>query len=147
MTTAIRSSGKGKRSSWFLLLELIFVVSLLSNMVIYGGIPSLSQIGSGLEKSVAKQSQLVHFYMAGGQWLMGVPGLEDASHQVLHSALGTTGIRDIAAEPRSGALALTGRSYSSTHSLLNTLRWITPVFFLLSIGGLYFRPRQVKSFR
>lgn len=147
MTTAIRSRGKGKRSSWFLLLELVFIVSLLSNMIIYGGIPSLAKIGSGLEKSVAKQSQLVHLYMAGGQWLMGVPGLEDASHQALQSALGPTGIKAIALEPKSGALALTGRSYSSTHSLLNTLRWITPVFLLLSIVGLYFRPKQVKSFR
>jgi len=149
MGPAIRSNAnrRVRRSSWFLVIELLFVVSLLSNFVIYGGIPSLPKVGPGLEKSVSKQTQILHLYMRGGEWLMGVPGLKSASHQVLNRALGPEGIKDIALEPSSGALILAERTYSFTHSLMHTLQWLTPVFFLLSVIGLLFRPKQVRSFR
>ena len=76
-----------KRSYWFLVLELIFVVSLLSNMVIYGGIPSLPGVGAIIERSVVRQDQVVTLYMRGGEWLLKIPGLRQASHQVLNTAL------------------------------------------------------------
>ena len=135
-----------KRSYWFLVLELIFVVSLLSNMVIYGGIPSLPGVGAIIERSVVRQDQVVTLYMRGGEWLLKIPGLRQASHQVLNTAL-AKGTKEISEDPGNAAMLLTERSYSSTHSWLHLPRWVTPIFFLASVVGQFFRPKQIKTLR
>lgn len=147
MTVSSRTAHRktGKRSSWFLILELIFVVSLLSNMVIYGGIPSLPKVGSILENALSKQRPVVTMYMRGGEWLLRVPGLQSISHQVLDSALGK-GFDEIAKDPANAALLVTDRNLSATHASLHLLRWITPIFFIAALIGQFFRPRQVRTF-
>lgn len=140
--TASRS--KGKRSYWFLILEVIFVVSLLSNMVVYGGIPSLPKVGSILENALSKQRPILTMYMRGGEWLLQVPGLQSASHRVLNSALGK-GFDEIVRDPSNAALAVTDRSFNATHSTLHLLRWSTPILFIAALIGQFFRPRQLHS--
>ncbi len=144
VSSRTKQRNKGKRSSWFLLLELIFVVSLLSNMVIYGGIPSLPEVGTTLERAVSKQEQILNLYMRGGQLLLQIPGLQSISHQVLTSAL-QEGFAEISVDAGNAALILTERSYNRTHSMLHLLRWATPILFLAALIGQFFRPRQIHS--
>ena len=114
---------------------ILFVLVFLFDLVLWGTVPGLPDVGSSIERSA--------HYLA-----LGVP--LDAAVGALHS-LGTgimtaglsPGFERILAEPHVAMDLIFSSSFNATHGLIKWLYWAAPVLLVLYVLLWIMRPKQV----
>jgi hypothetical protein len=122
---------------------ILFVLVFLFDLVLWGTVPGLPDVGTSIERSAHAEAVLASLYLA-----LGVP--LDAAVGALHS-LGTgimtaglsPGFERILAEPHVAMDLIFSSSFNATHGLIKWLYWAAPVLLVLYVLLWIMRPKQV----
>ncbi len=127
-----------------LLLGLLFVVSLVGEMMFWGGAASLPGPGPSIRQSLDRESPLVFTYTVGGEWLgKAVPMLLDVGQQWAAEAL-APGFQRIKDDPNVTAALIFDNTWNGTHRMAKFGVHATPLLLALAVLAWLRRPRQIR---
>ncbi len=122
----------------------LFVIALLFDLVVWGAVPSLPDVGAAIEGSARKEAFLASAYITLGSFLDGaLPSLESTGAALMTSAIGEAFVQ-IGETPNVAMDLILNESYNRTHSWLKTMYWATPILFVLSALLWARKPKKVS---
>lgn len=122
----------------------LFVIALLFDLVVWGAVPTLPDVGSAIAASARKEAFLGSLYITLGGYLDGVlPALESTGAAVMTSAIGEAFTR-IAESPNIAMDVILTESFNRTHGWVKTMYWATPILFALSALLWARKPKKVS---
>ena len=127
-----------------LVASILFVIALLFDLVVWGAVPGLPEVGAGIERSARNEALLASTYIALGSYIdRMLPALEAFGAGLMTSAIGDAFAR-IAENPNLAMDLILTQSFNRTHGWLKTMYWATPV--LLAISALLWarKPKKVS---
>lgn len=132
-----------KIRGWALALVLLFL-SMAFNLVVWGAVPSLPEVGPHIAASAHREAPLATTYIVLGAPVdEAVPALRAYGEDWLQSAW-SEGFPRIAEDGRVAMDLITGTTWNSAHRWLKFVYWmpplLVPIFLLLWIR----RPRQIR---
>lgn len=128
-----------------LLALIAFFISLADDLVVWGALPLLPDVGAPIVASARREAPLATSYIAIGQHLdAAVPALQALGAQRLDAALGDLRAR-IQQDPTAAMDLIFNTNANSAHRWLKTMYWAAPVFLLLTLLLWWLRPRQVNA--
>lgn len=135
------------KSRLHVLALVLFVASLFYNVVIWGGVRELSEVGIAITDSAHREAPLAATYIAlGGIVDSAMPSLGAFGGSRLTDALGE-GFEPIRADPGVAMDLVFGTTWNAAHRWLKTMYWSTPVFLVLALILWARRPKQVRVLR
>lgn len=128
----------------YLIALFLFLATLVYDLVVWGAVPLLPEVGAAIVESAHREAPLASTYIAIGRVLDGaVPALQTFGADRFTAALGENAAR--IAEDASIAMDLIFNTTSNNqHRWLKTLFWAAPFFLVLTIVLWVRRPRQVR---
>lgn len=128
-----------------LIALIFFVVSLLYDIVIWGALPLLPDVGASIVASARREAPLAATYISIGRGLDDAfPSLQAFGAQRLAGALGD-GFERIRDDPTVAMDLIFGTTWNRQHRWIKTVYWAAPFFLLLFIVSWLRRPRQVSA--
>jgi hypothetical protein len=135
------------KSYLHVLAIVLFVASLLYNVIVWGGVRALPEVGTALADSAHREAPLAATYIAiGGIVDSAMPSLGAFGSARLTDALGD-GFEQIRADPAVAMDVTFGTTWNAMHRWLKTMYWSTPVFLLMALVLWVRRPKQVRVLR
>lgn len=128
-----------------LLAFLLLLASLLYDLVIWGAVPALDEVGPAIADSARREAPLAATYIALGAPIDGaIPFLRSFGQERLTTAL-AEGFERIR-EDRTVAMDLIfGASWNNQHRWIKTMYWAPLPLLLLTLVLWLRRPRQVHT--
>jgi hypothetical protein len=142
----MRASGAAAMKYRLYLIALaLFLVSLLYNLVVWGAMPRLPEVGASIVDSARREAPLATTYIAiGGPLDSALSSAQSFGAQRLTDALGE-GFARIHEDPSVAMDLIFNTTWNSAHRWLKTTYWAAPLFLLLTIVLWVLRPRQVRT--
>lgn len=135
------------KSRLHLLAIALFVASLLYNVIVWGGVRDLPDVGPAIADSAQREAPLAATYIAiGGIIDSAIPSLGTFGSARLTDALGE-GFERIRGDSTVAMDLVFGTTWNAAHRWLKTMYWATPVFLLMALIFWVRRPRQVRVLR
>ena len=123
----------------------LFALCLFYDIVVWGSVYALSEVGPGIADSARREAPLATTYIALGNivdsW---APPLRDYGSQRLLDGFGQ-GFERIRADPAVSMDLIFGPSWNATHSWIKTMYWAAPILLVITVILWVRRPRQVRS--
>lgn len=125
---------------------IVFCLCFLYNLVVWGSLPLLPDIGPAIVQSANREAPLAATYIGLGRFLdAAVPALQAFGEGSMTAAIGD-GFERIRGDSTVAIDLIFNTTWNVRHRWLKTVYWAAP-FFLLLTGVLWTRrPRQVKAF-
>ena len=124
----------------------LFVITLFYDVVVWGALPRLPEVGASIAASARREAPLATTYIAiGGGIDAAVPALQAFGEQRLTTAFGE-GFERIRGDATVAMDLIFRRTWNTQHRWLKTMYWAPPVLLLLSIVLWLRRSRQVRVF-
>ena len=124
---------------------LLFVVTLVYDVVVWGALPAVPDIGPGLAESAHREALLASSYMLLGTHLdAAVPPLQAFGVERLTDAFGE-GFDRIREDPAVAMDLLFGNTWNFSHRWIKTMYWAPPLLLVLSAVLWLLRPKQVRT--
>ncbi|MFI4969547.1 MAG: hypothetical protein ACHP7D_05035 [Lysobacterales bacterium] len=124
----------------------LFVITLFYDVVVWGALPRLPEVGASIVDSARREAPLASTYIAIGSGLDGaVPALQAFGEQRLTSAFGD-GFERIRGDATVAMDLIFNRTWNSEHRWLKTMYWAAPFLLLLSLVLWVRRPKPVRVF-
>ena len=128
----------------YLIALALFLASLLYDVVVWGAMPHLPEVGTSIVNSSRREAPLATTYIAIGSALDGVfPSAQAFGAERLTEAL-SEGFTRIHADPGVAMDLIFNTTWNSTHRWLKTMYWAAPFFLLLTVVLWVLRPRKVR---
>ena len=125
---------------------LLFVATLLYDIVVWGALPALPEVGASITASAAREAPLASTYIFLGRRVdQSVPALQAFGARRLTDAFGD-GFERIRADSTVAMDLIFNTTWNRQHRWLKTTYWAAPVFLLLALVFWSLRPRQVRVF-
>lgn len=125
----------------------LFFACLLYDMVVWGALPRLPDVGASITASAQREAPLALSYITLGRGLdAAVPSLQAFGAERLSDALGE-GFARIRQDPEVAMDLIFNTTWNATHRWLKTMYWAVPFFLLLALLLWWRRPRQVTALR
>jgi hypothetical protein len=125
----------------------LFVSSLLYDVVVWGGVRALGDIGVAITESARREAPLAATYIAVGQVVDGaMPSLGEFGGERLADALGG-GFERIRDDPAIAMDLTFGSTLNASHTWLRTMYWAPPALLLLTFVLWVRRPKPVRVLR
>jgi len=125
----------------------LFAFCLFYDIVVWGSVYALSEVGPGIADSARREAPLATTYIVLGNivdsW---APPLRDYGSQRLLDGF-SEGFERIRADPTVAMDLIFGPSWNATHSWIKTMYWCAPLLFVITVILWMRRPRQVRSLR
>jgi len=122
----------------------LFVLVALINVVIWGAVPRIPDVGEKIRRSANTEAPLAATYIALGSWLdESVPALDAWGRSVMIQAI-EPAFERIAQEPAVAMDLILSNTYNRTHSTVRTLYWAAPVLLVLAMVLWFRRPKTVS---
>jgi len=124
----------------------LFVLTLLYDLVVWGALPRIPEVGDDIVASANREAPLAATYI-----LLGDPidstflPLQAFGEARLTSAL-SEGFPRIQADSTVAIDLIFNTTWNAAHSWLKTVYWMPPVLLVLSAILWWRRPRKVKTF-
>ena len=135
------------KSRLHVLAVVLFVASLLYNVIVWGGVRQLPEVGPAIAESAQREAPLAATYIAlGGIVDSAMPSLGSFGSARLADAFGE-GFEQIREDPTVAMDLVFGTTWNATHRWLKTMYWATPVFLLMALIFWARRPKQVRVMR
>ena len=128
-----------------LIALILFVLSLLYDIVVWGAAPSLPDVGDAIVGSANREAPLAATYIFLGRGIdAGVPLLRTFGEARLTGALGE-GFERIRNDSTVAMDLIFGTTWNFQHRWLKTVYWAAPIFLLFAIVLWTRKPKQVRS--
>jgi hypothetical protein len=125
----------------------LFVLCFLYDIVVWGGVHSLPDVGSAIAESARREAPLAATYIAIGSIVdSALPSLAAFGSARLADAFGD-GFERIRADPTVAMDLIFSSSWNAAHSWIKLMYWATPILLLLAVILWVRRPRQVRVLR
>lgn len=125
----------------------LFVVVLLADLVMWGAVPTLPDVGVAIERSARNEALLASTYIALGSRLDAwVPMLGNAGAAMMTSAI-SPAFERIGEDPSVAMDLILNSSYSRAHFWLKFAYWGAPILLVLSLVLWVRKPKQVSLIR
>jgi len=125
----------------------LFVICFAYDIVIWGGVASLPNVGAGIVDSAHREAPIAATYIAIGTPLdEAMPSLGDYANARLTEGLGD-GFERIRADPTVAMDLIFSSTWNGTHRLIKAMYWGAPVMLLVTIVFWFRRPKAVHAFR
>lgn len=125
----------------------LFVLCFFYDVVVWGGLSALGEVGEAIADSARREAPLATTYIAIGSVVDSIaPALRDYGSEQLAESIGPTFER-IRADPTASIDLVFGDSISPAHRWLKATYWAAPVLLLLTLILWVRRPRQVRALR
>jgi hypothetical protein len=126
---------------------ILFALIFLYDIVVWGGVYALPDVGAGIADSARREAPLAATYIAIGHALdSAAPGLESYGSARLADAL-SEGFERIRADPTVAMDLIFGSSWNASHSWLKTAYWGAPILLVLTLILWVRRPKQLHALR
>jgi hypothetical protein len=123
----------------------LFVVSLLYDLVVWGALPLLPEVGESIVNSASREALLASTYIALGRHIdAAIPALQAFGQQRLVDAIGE-GFERIRGDSTVAMDLIFNTTWNARHRWLKTAYWATPFFLLLAAVLWSRRPKQVRT--
>jgi hypothetical protein len=132
------------RKRLHLVALILFLVVLLFDLVVWGAVPALPEVGPAIERSAGNEAPLATSYIMAGALLdRWVPAFEHYGAAVLTDAIGEIFPRIIESPPLAMDLIFSSR-LNGTHAWLKTMYWAAPVLLVLTLLLWVRKPKKVS---
>ncbi len=125
----------------------LFVVCFFYDIVVWGSVYALPDVGPGIADSARREAPLATSYIALGNivdsW---APALRDYGSQRLLDGF-ADGFERIRDDPTVAMDLIFGPSWNATHSWIKTMYWAAPILFVITVILWVRRPKHVHSLR
>jgi hypothetical protein len=122
----------------------MFLLTLLLDLVFWGAVPGLPDVGPKIARSAHAEAILASTYMLLGGYLdAAVASLNDLGASVMTSALGDSFAR-IIEDPSLAMDLILSSTFNSTHRWVKLLYWAPPILFVAYLVLWVLRPKSVK---
>jgi hypothetical protein len=122
----------------------LLVLSLLLDLVFWGAVPDLPDVGPQIAHSAHAEAILASTYIALGGYLdSAVASLHAMGTSVMTSALSDSFAR-IIEDPNVAMDLILSSTFNSTHRWVKLLYWAPPILFVVFIVLWVLRPKTVK---
>jgi hypothetical protein len=129
------------------LAVVLFALSFLYDIVVWGGVYALGDVGTGIADSASREAPLAATYIAVGNLIDShVPALRDFGAARLSDAF-SDGFDRIRADSTVAMDLIFGTSWNAAHIWIKTMYWAAPILLLLALVTWARRPKQVRSLR
>lgn len=126
---------------------LLFAVTFLYDLVVWGGVHALPDVGDSIAQSAEREAPLATTYIAiGGVLDSLVPPLKGFGADRLDEAL-ADGLASIREDPTLAMEVVFGPTLNPAHRWIKITYWAAPVLLLLSLLFWVRRPRQLRTLR
>lgn len=135
-----------KRRLYLIALGL-FVIVLLYDVVVWGAVPTLPEVGPSIAESARREAPLASTYIAIGRSVdAAVPALRAFGEARLTDALseGFPRMRDDASVSMD---LIFNTTWNAQHRFIRTMYWAAPLLLLLTLLLWTRRPKQVRLMR
>lgn len=128
-----------------LLALLLFLATLVYDLVVWGALPALPEIGASIADSARREAPLAATYVALGRHLdAAIPTLRAFGEQRLTAAF-EAGFERIRAEPTVAMDLIFDTTWNHQHRWIKLAYWAAPLLLLLTLVLWLRRPRQVRT--
>lgn len=122
----------------------LVMLTLLLNLILWGAVPNLPDVGLHIERSAHSEAILASTYIFLGGFLDAfVSSLEHFGASVMTTALGEA-FPLIIQDPNLAMDTILSMTFNSTHRWIRILYWSPPILFIIYAVLWLFRPREVK---
>ena len=122
----------------------LFVVASLFNLIVWGAVPALPDVGAAIENSARKEALLASTYITLGSHVdRFVPALGTAGAALMTSAA-SEAFAQIGEDPNVAMDLILTRTFNRTHGWLKTMYWATPILLALSALLWARKPKKVS---
>jgi hypothetical protein len=126
---------------------IIFAISFLYDIVVWGGVNQLPDVGRGIADSARREAPLATTYIAIGSIVdSALPSLGAFGSAQLDSAW-SDGFERIRSDSAVAMDLVLGPTWNATHQWVKTMYWAAPIFFVLSVILWVRRPKQLRAVR
>ena len=125
----------------------LFVLCFLYDLIVWGGVESLPEVGAGIADSARREAPLAATYIAlGGMLDSALPALKSYGSASAADAFGE-GFERIRSDPTVAMDLIFGTTWNSVHSWVKTMYWAAPLLLLVTIVLWLRRPKAVHMMR
>jgi len=125
----------------------LFAICFLYDIVVWGGVMGLPDVGAGIADSAHREAPLATTYIAIGTPLdEAMPSLRDYATARLTEAFGD-GFERIRDDPTVAMDLIFSTTWNATHRLIKAMYWGAPIMLLLTAILWVRRPKPVHAFR
>ncbi len=129
----------------YLIALALFIASLLYDLVVWGALPLLPEVGTSITDSARREAPLASAYIfLGSQIDALVPSLQAFGQQRLVDALGD-GFERIRGDSTVAMDLIFNTTWNVHHRWLKTMYWAPLLFFILTLLFWVRRPKQVRT--
>ena len=125
----------------------LFVLCFLYDIVVWGGVRALPDVGPAIADSAQREAPLAATYIAiGGAVDSALPALGAFGSARLADAF-ADGFERIRADPTVAMDLIFSSTWNASHSWIKLMYWATPILLLLSLILWVRRPKQLRVLR
>ena len=125
----------------------LFVLCFLYNLVVWGSVRVLPEVGPSIADSARREAPLATTYITLGDILdSAVPSLQAFGSERLTAAFGE-GFERIRADPTVAMDLIFDTTWNASHRWIKTMYWAAPVLLLLTLILWVRRPKAVHMVR
>lgn len=125
----------------------LFLIVLMADLVMWGAVPTLPDVGIAIERSARNEALLASTYIAIGSQLDAMlPALGDAGAAMMTSAI-SPAFERIGEDPSVAMDLILSSTYNRAHFWLKFSYWGAPVFLVLALLLWARKPKQVSLIR
>jgi hypothetical protein len=125
----------------------LFALCFLYNLVVWGSVRSLPEVGPGIADSARREAPLATAYITLGEALdSSVPVFQDYGAERLTSAFGD-GFERIRADPTVAMDLIFDTTWNATHRWIKAMYWAAPILLLVALVLWARRPRPIHMIR
>lgn len=127
-----------------LIAMILFVVALLYDIVVWGAVPALPEVGASIADSARREAPLANTYIALGSRIdAAIPALQAFGVQRLTDAFGE-GFPRIREDATVAMDLIFDTTWNHQHRWIKTMYWAAPFLLLLTIVLWVRRPKPVR---
>lgn len=144
LLASVRQLGDAMTKHLHVIAFVMFLVVLGFNLIVWGAVPSLPDVGPDIERSAGKEAMFASGYIALGRHLdAAVPSLGNYGAKIMTASVGESFAR-IREQPNVAMDLILSSRYNRTHGWLKFCYWAAPALLVLTILLWARRPKKVR---
>lgn len=135
------------KSHLHVIAAVLFAVCFLYDLVVWGGVNQLPEVGPGISDSAHREAPLAATYIVlGGMLDAALPSLGRFGADRLTDAF-SQGFDRIRADPTVAMDLIFGTTWNGAHSWIKSMYWAAPILLVITAVLWIRRPKQVRALR